>query len=181
MDKLKEFNINFSGLSEGFHSWTHHIDSFFLAQFEAALIQTAQVEVQVQMEKRMHLLIFDFTMQGTIPTDCDTCGQPFLLNINNEEQLLVKMVSQAIVSDEPDVMYVEFGSSHVHIAQYIYEMLMLAIPMRKTHPLDENDEPTCAPEILKLLNNNIADDENEPTEDLPHSVWDALKGLKNKK
>jgi len=181
MDKLKEFNINFSGLSEGFHDWTHHINANFLAEFEAAMVQNAEIVVQVRLEKRTHLLIFDFEMKGTIPTDCDTCGQPFLLDIASQDQLMVKMVSESIQSEEPDVMYLEFGSSHVHIAQYLYEMLMLAIPMRKTHPLDENEQPTCDPKILKLLNTHSETSQDEPQKDQSHSVWDALKGLKNKK
>ncbi len=180
MDKLKEFNINFSGLSEGFHYWTHNINAAFLTEFESALVENATVEVKVQLEKRTHLLIFDFEMEGTVPTDCDTCGQPFDLSVESQDRLLVKMVSERIESEEPDVIYLEFGSSHVHIAQYLYEMLMLAIPMRKTHPLDENGQPTCDPEILKLLNNNSEASQDEPDQEQSHSVWDALKGLKNK-
>jgi uncharacterized protein len=181
MDKLKEFNINFVGLADGLHEWTHNLNDNFLAQFETSLVKKAKVEVKVKLVKMTNLLTFDFDMSGTIETDCDICTEMFDLCITNQDTLLVKMVGETIISEEPDVMYLEFGCSYVHIAQYLYEMLMLAIPMRKIHLADKNGKPSCNTEILKFLANQNQENTVDEPDNSPNSVWDALKGIKNKK
>ena len=181
MDKLKQFNINFSGLADGLHKWTLQLNDSFLAEFENDLVQNAIVKVEVQLEKRSQLLIFDFEMAGTVVTECDICAEIFDLPIESKETLMVKLVNETIESEEPDVMYLKFGSSHVDIAHYLYEMLILAMPMRKVHPNDQHGEPTCNPEILKWLNNNNQPEPQTDENDPPNSVWDALQSLKNKK
>jgi uncharacterized metal-binding protein YceD (DUF177 family) len=79
-------------------------------------------------------------------------------------------------------MYVQQGESSINVALPLYEAVILQIPIRKVHPEDENGNPTCDPEVLKFLQENLGDanaeDSDDEEEEGGSSIWDELKKLK---
>ena len=186
MKNLKNFSINFASLSDGEHYFNYHLDAKFLENFENSLIQDADIDVEVRLEKRASMLELDFDFQGTIPAICDICAEPFQLEIDAFETLLVKFVS--ILPEEEDmsteVMYIEYGETHLNIAQQLYEILILSIPISQRHEEDDNGELTCNPETLaalKRMSNNQSEKDSKKGHDKEdnsgNSVWDILKDL----
>jgi uncharacterized metal-binding protein YceD (DUF177 family) len=62
------------------------------------------------------------------------------------------------------------------ISGWLYEFVMLSIPLQRVHPDKENGEPGCNPEIIKLLN-QLSDPGEEPKND----IWKGLDALKEQK
>jgi uncharacterized metal-binding protein YceD (DUF177 family) len=180
MKELKAYNINFAGLSEGEHKFDYQIDKKFLENFEQSLIQDAQVEVEVELHKKDRILNLFLKMQGSVPTTCDICDEDFDFAIDAAEEIIVKFVSE-IPQDqaEAEILYLKHGETHVNVAMPIYEMLMLALPIRKTHPEDENGVPSCDPKILELLDDLQEIEEEEEEESSDNSIWAELKKLKD--
>jgi uncharacterized metal-binding protein YceD (DUF177 family) len=176
MKNLKAFSINFASLADGEHHFTFALDANFLENFEASLITDANATVEVTMFKQTGLLTFHFDLSGTIPAVCDVCGEDFWLSITAEETVLVKLVSVIPDDDFSEIVYIENGSSQINIAQMLYEMLLLCIPIRKVHPDTPEGEPTCNPDTLKLLKDISPNSEDKPKPKGP-SIWDALKDL----
>ena len=58
---------------------------------------------------------------------------------------------------------------------FVYESIMLALPIQVLHPDDENGNSTCNPEILKIMNEHSPDAKKEDEID---PRWEALKKLK---
>ncbi len=184
MKNLKGYTINFGSLSDGKHKFEYVLDAKFFQNFENSIIQDGLINVVVWLEKQIGLLTLEFDLQGTVKSECDICAEEFDLAIANTDTLLVKFVNEIIESDEPDVTYLEHGSIFISIAQYLYELVTLAIPMRKVHPKDAEGNRTCNPKVLEFLKaerKKAAEKKrSEPTEKT-NSVWDALKSLKSDK
>jgi len=127
-------------------------------------------------------LEFNFEIQGTVVTACDICTEAFDFPIEGTDQVLIKIVSEIPEQeDEFNVVYIKEGTSSVNIADMLYEMLMLSIPIRTVHPLDEDGNYTCNPDVLKYLEINedieVSDQETNNDDNI-NPIWDELKKLK---
>lgn len=182
MKALKKFTINFASLADGEHLFDYQVDKKFLKHFETALVQEANIEVHLTMLKFFNSLELNFEISGTVLTPCDVCVEEFDFPIEGMEQIIVKIVNEIpSENDESNVIYLEESSNSINIAEMLYELIILSIPMRKVHPSDENGEPTCDPSILKYLEesqDNLAANEEAAKKDRVNPIWDELKKLK---
>jgi uncharacterized metal-binding protein YceD (DUF177 family) len=66
--------------------------------------------------------------------------------------------------EDPDVFYISRTESHIHLADWIYEFVMLSIPMQRMCSDEEVGGPQCNQEILDLLKkmNSATVEENHP-------------------
>jgi uncharacterized metal-binding protein YceD (DUF177 family) len=182
MKVLKSFTINFASLADGEHVFDYQIDDKFLNHFEAALVKEGQIHVRLALIKYLNSLELNFDLQGTVHTPCDVCAEEFDLPIEGSEQIMVKLVHEIPEQDdEYNVVYLKEGSNSINIAEMVYELIMLSLPIRKVHPLDENGNSTCDPAVLAYLQQHQVDpnEAQDNQDDGPtDSIWDALKNLK---
>lgn len=181
MKVLKSFTINFASLADGEHTFDYQIDDKFLNHFEAALVKEGQINVHLTMLKYLNSLELNFKLGGTVVTPCDVCAEEFDLSIEGSEQLMVKLVSEIPEQDdEYNVVYLKEGSNSINIAEMLYELIMLSLPIRKVHPLDKDGNSTCDPAVLAYLQEHSVDpnEEDDQDDDSAGSIWDALKNLK---
>ena len=182
MKALKSFTINFASLADGEHLFDYQINNKFLKHFEAALVQEGDVDVKLSLTKFLDSLEFNFEIQGTVLTACDVCAEIFDFPIEGTDQVLVKIVHEIPEQeDEFNIIYLKEGTSSINIAEMLYELLMLSIPMRTVHPVDNDGNYTCDPAVLKYLESNEdteASDEEANEGDSINPIWDELKKLK---
>jgi len=180
MKSLKAYTINFVSLADGTHSFDYQLDKKFLANFEDAMVKVAKIKATLEMHKMVHCLELNFHIKGKVQTPCDICAEDFDLPIEGEETIVVKLVEEIPKeNDELNVVYMHQSTHSVNVATMLYELIMLSIPMRKIHPLDENDERTCNTKVLEYLEES---EENlthtDEDEDSTNPIWDELKKLK---
>ena len=133
------------------------------------------------MHKFLNSLELNFEISGTVVYPCDVCIEEFDLSIEGSEQVQVKIVSEIPSENEEHVVYMLEGKSSISVADMLYELVMLSIPMRTVHSDDKEGNPTCDPSILKYLQDsedNLAADEEADDVDKTNPIWDALKNLK---
>lgn len=182
MKALKAFTINHAGLREGKHSFDYTIDKKFLELFETTLVENADIQVDLLLEKQSGFLSLHFEWEGTVAACCDICNEDFDLPVSGIENIIIKFVQELPEDNaEPEIIYVLQGESQINIALPLYEAIMLNIPIRKVHPEDENGVPNCDPKILAILK---GEEETEKIEESDEetggsSVWDELKKLKD--
>lgn len=75
---------------------------------------------------------------------------------------------------DPDILSVPIDAYELDLQQQIYEFIMLALPIRRVHPVDKNGNSTCDPVMLKKLDELIVDEEKDTD-----PRWDELKKLMN--
>jgi uncharacterized metal-binding protein YceD (DUF177 family) len=171
MSGSRDFIINFGSLSTGEHEFEFKVDSTFFRRFENSIIQKGDVDVLVVVEKKDSMLLFDFTMEGTVTVPCDRCLEDLDLDIETYNELIVKMGDHHEEESE-DVIVISSKEYEIDVSQYIYEYLTLIVPMRNVH--DEEEGLACNPEVLKELNKHLPQSDGEHSND---PRWDGLKNI----
>ncbi len=171
--KLKEFFIPFSGLKLGKHTFGYKIDNTFFESFEYREFNDAKIELTAILDKMSNMLELDMTAEGTINVDCDVTGEPFDLPIASNLHLVIKFGEE--FNDENDeILILPHGEYQINIAQYVYEMLVLAVPPKRVHPgVEDGSLKSEILDKLEELQPKEIKEESEKTD----PRWDDLKKL----
>lgn len=173
MDKLRNYDVEFSGLKNGKHQFQFEIDKTFFELFDTEQeFSKPKIVVDVLLEKHTTFLEFWIKTSGIIELICDITNEPFDHPIENEIKILVKYGEEYDYSNE-EVITIPMHNHAFNIAQLIYEDVMLSIPMKKL-------SPNIKPEDLEILNQFSPKEEYDKSEHLDDPRWEALKQLKDK-
>lgn len=171
--KKKEFYVPFSGLKQGKHEFTYEIDNTFFESFEYSEFNAAKIELGVLMNKTSTMLEFELNAKGIVNVNCDISSEPYDEEISADLNLVVNFGDD--FNDEDDeILIIPHGEHQVNLAQYVYEILVLAVPQKRVHPgiLDGSLES----EALKKLQELQPKETKENSKDTDPR-WDALKKL----
>lgn len=170
MDYLKNFAIPFRGLKLGDHHFEYVIGEKFFDCIEYSEIKKGNVSVEIEMNKQDRMLIFEFSINGTVEVVCDRCLSLFDFHVSGNETFYVK-IGEEWLEESDDVLIIPESEHEFNISQLIYEYIMLMLPIQRIHPDDENGNSTCDPEMLDKLGAQPKPQESDPR-------WDALAKLK---
>lgn len=170
----KEFEIAFVGLKSGEHEFDYDIDDRFFTTYSESLdFSGSKLNIRLLLDKKSGFFLLKFEITGEVTVNCDRCGDPFVLPIWDEFNLVVKLVDNPAVLEEdedPNVVYISRHESILQVADWIYEFALLSIPMQRIHPDDKNGKSGCNQEALKMLE---ALREQESKKDNP--LWKDLE------
>lgn len=171
--KQKEFNIPFSGLKQGKHNFNFQIDNTFFDSFEYDEFNNASIALEVILQKTSTMLELDFEASGTVNVNCDITSEPYDQPIDADLHLVVKFGDE--YNDEDDeILILPHGEHQLNIAQYVYEMLALAVPQKRVHPGIEDG--TLKSEVLDKLQ-ELQPKEKRTDKEESDPRWDELKKL----
>lgn len=168
------FNIPIGGLKEGRHCYDFEINKEFFDQFEESEIKEGSLKAVVVADKLNTHIDLSVSIEGSVNVPCDRCLELFIQPVSCTNRLLVKFGRETDYSD-PDIVTIPADEQELDLRQYIYEYILLALPIQRVHPVDKNGKSACDPEMLKKLKEHIADDESKID-----PRWDELKKLKSK-
>jgi uncharacterized metal-binding protein YceD (DUF177 family) len=121
------------------------------------------------------MLQLDFKINGTIELVCDRSLEPYNHPVDLKERLIIQFGDKEETLDN-ELEVILRGTQSLHLEQYLYEYIAMAIPFKKLHPkfADEIDEDEDAD--VKLIYSSSTDEasEDEPPID---DRWEALKKL----
>lgn len=176
MSALVEYSIPIKGIADGIHQFDYQIDQQFLQHFEESPITDAAVRVQLELEKKPGLFVLHFDLSGTVRTNCDRCLADIDLPISGQQRLLVK-ISMEEESEDPEVVYLHPEATRLKVATFIYEFVVLTIPMIKTYDCESEEVLPCNEALLDRLYEEEEAEEKE--EDVSNPIWDELKNFKS--
>lgn len=177
MEGLVSYSLPVKGLHDGIHEFQFHVDDRFFSCFENAPVGTADIDLTLTLDKRPGMMVLEFDFAGTIATECDRCLAPIQLPIEDTQTLVVKYSEEA-EAEEADVIFIHPEASDLDVSRYVYEFIVLAIPMIRVYDCASEDPPVCNEEMLRLLEQQEGSQE-EGGEENP--VWKQLKDLYRKK
>ncbi|GAB5565239.1 MAG: DUF177 domain-containing protein [Winogradskyella sp.] len=175
MKVLKEYNIPFIGLKVGEHHFDFDVDNTFFQNFEYDEFNAVDIKIDLNFVKKTTLLELYFTATGFVNVNCDLTNEPYNQTIEDEFKLVVKF-GEAYNDDNEDILIVPHGEYEINVAQYIYELIVLAVPAKRVHPGIEDG--TLKSDILSKLEElspNVGEEKNESEDIDPR--WNNLKKL----
>jgi len=169
---LNQFVINFTGLKEGEHSFEFDLDNKFFEHFDYNDFNSCHLKAEVNVSKKSNLLEFSFNSKGLINVNCYVSNEPFDHSIESQMKLVVKFSSE-LINDNEDLLILPVGSSQLNAAQYLFEMIVLSLPIKIIHPgVEDGSLESETLKKLKELESNVNEksSKNDPR-------WDKLKDL----
>ena len=168
MDRRRDFFIQFEGLKETVHHFDFEVDDSFFSAFEGSLIEQGRLQVSLELDKKSTMMELLFHISGNVTRECDLCGDPLAVPIDSKEKLIVKYGEEGDEAGD-ELAFVAPSAYEFDVAPYIYEFIVLAMPVKNVHP-----EGECNPEaieLLKKLNEKREEDDIDPR-------WSKLKQFK---
>jgi uncharacterized metal-binding protein YceD (DUF177 family) len=155
MGNRRAYDIAFVGLKPGIHQFEYQVDDKFFADYKETDFENCYATVKVSLEKNTSFMMLKFEIGGSVTVVCDRCGNNLPIDLWDEFSLVIKQVENPEemneTEEDPDIFYISRTESHIHMADWIYEFVMLSIPMQRMCSEDEMGGPQCNKEILAML------------------------------
>ncbi len=175
MKVTNEFLIPFIGLKLGKHQFEYQINETFFGAFDFEDFEKADIKVNVTLEKKSTMLELAFKHAGTVNVPCDLTGEMFDLPIKGKIKLVVQF-GEEFNNDNEELLILPHGEHQIDIKQYVYEMIVLSVPLKKTHPgIKDGTLQSAALDKLKQL--EVKEHKEVKQEEDTDPRWDQLKKL----
>jgi uncharacterized metal-binding protein YceD (DUF177 family) len=155
MGNRREFDIAFVGLKPGAHEFNYEVDDKFFADFKEMEFTNCQASVKLTLQKNTSFMMLKFEIGGSVNVICDRCGNTLPMDLWDEFKLVIKQVENPEEmnknEEDPDIFYISRTESHLHLADWIYEFVILSIPSQRMCSEEEMGGPQCNKEVLAML------------------------------
>jgi uncharacterized metal-binding protein YceD (DUF177 family) len=169
---LNKYNISIAQLENKAYSFEMDGSSEFFKFFEMDSIQSGTFASQIEVIKSETMFNLAFDIKGTLNLICDRSLDEFDFPFSTKDSIILKLGDH----DEEladGIRIINRTSQQINVAQDIYELISLAVPMKKLHPRYIDSDDTEA-EGFVVYSTNIEEQKEEKTVD---PRWAALKNL----
>ena len=179
MKHNREYEIAWQGLKPGPHTYVYDIDDRFMQERDADESFTDwDAKITLVFDKHDGFFMLRFDVDGYVNVPCDRCGDDFKLRLWDEFNLVIKLMGEDAgeIEDEDDVVFIARSETVIDISNWLYEFVMLSVPLQHIHPDNADGTSGCNPQALNLL-----DKLSEPPEHIQNPLWKGLESLKEEK
>jgi len=178
MANRRAFEIAFVGLKPGIHEFNYELDDQFFKEKGAEDLTNAKANIKLLFEKNNGFMLLKFEVGGKTDVTCDRCGNPLKIDLWDEFKMLIKLVDNADEMNEqeedPDVFYLSRTESHMDVSNWLYEFVLLSVPMQRMCAKEELGGPQCNTEVLEKLKEMEA----RTMENNANTIWKGLDKFK---
>jgi len=172
MCSLERYEIDLKALTEDTTPLEWQLDSQFFQSLEDAQVQNGSLHVSGSIRKAVGFFELLLHTEGTVQVPCDRCldmmDQPIEANL----RLVVKLGPE--YQEEDDIITVDENEGVLQTAWFIYESIVLAVPIQHVHQPGE-----CNDAMMRVLEeHSAARSSDADAEETIDPRWDALKKLK---
>ncbi len=180
--KQENYNIEIQGLKLGTYQYVYNLGNSFFNRFPNSLIQNADLNVDITLEKRAHVIELNLNFTGTVELECDRSLELFQEPLQLQQKLLYKFGDEPGEVDE-QLTILAWNDQYIELIQAIYDFVILSLPMKKLHPKfrDENLSDDNEGEgllVYTTLTEEEAEVERLESENQVDSRWATLLKLK---
>ena len=169
---MKAFSVNILGLSLKTHHFEFTLDDAFFKEYGDNLVSEGNLTAVVELTKKETFIGGHLAIKGTVRLTCDRSLEQFDEPIEVDKKIVFKYGEHdEELSDE--IIVIQRDRAELDLGQYLYEFIILEVPMKKIHPRlrsDEDDEVE-GKVIYTSLGEDSAEDPVDPR-------WEKLKKIK---
>lgn len=171
MGRFDKYNVDLKGMKASSLDMEFDLDNAFFADIDGEEFQKGTVKAKVTVKKGRDIFDFSFALTGTVVVPCDRCLDDLEIEVDTVNTLRVKLGDS--YADEGDIVIIPEQEGDLNIAWYLYEFIVLALPMKRVHaPGKCNHEMTGR---LKKHSAEAVGDEDEEMQVDPR--WAGLKDI----
>lgn len=177
MKHLNEFLIPFIGLKLGKHQFEYQISKAFFEAFDYDEFESSDIKVNLVFEKKTTFMELNFKHKGTVHVPCDLTNEMFDMVVKGKMKLVVQF-GEEFNNDNEELLLLPHGEHQLDVSQYIYEMIVLSIPLKRVHPGIKDG--TLKSETLNKLNELKVKENKQEKKQGEVNIdprWDKLKQL----
>lgn len=182
MKELNNFYIDIYKLSNTKHEYEFAVNNAFFQDFDYGILEKGNATVKVILNKSETMLNINFNIEGYVELICDRSLEKFDYPIHADENIIFKFGDEE-AELEDDIVIITRNTQRINIAQYIYEFMVVAIPMKKLHPQfqdeDENDDDDSNLKLVYSSGGGETDGDSSENDSDIDPVWRKLKNLNN--
>ena len=172
---MNDYKITLEGITNGKHSFSFEIKDPFFESFTFSDVKHAEIIATALLDKDGSKLILKLILDGKInKLLCDICAEEISVNIVSETNVIIKKTDKNLTSTD-DIFYIKYGENSIDLKQLIFELIIVSLPKKQQHPLNEKGELTCNKEMINLIEKYTVKQEKSSD-----PRWDALKDFKIK-
>ena len=182
MKHNREYEIAWQGLKPGPHTYIYDINDRFMQEREVdESFSDWNARITLQFDKHENFFMLHFDVDGKVSVPCDRCGDDFGLRLWDEFDLVIKLTGEdhEKIEDEDDVAFIPRSETVIDISGWLYEFLMLSIPLQHIHPDKADGASGCNPVAISLLSQ--LSEHPDITESPMMKALQGLKVVKTKK
>lgn len=162
------FDIDIYKLADGIHEFDFDFDSRFFDLFEDSIIEQGAGDIKVILDKTASMITLTFTLDAEIELVCDRSLDSFMYPVQESREVRLKYGDHWEELND-DLILIPVNTQKVDVAQFVYEFLTLAIPMKKLHPRYQDEEEFISTD--ESISDQSSDEPIDPR-------WNELKKLK---
>ena len=158
MSKFELYNIVLKDIIDETRVFEFDLDKVFFTKIDSPEVQIGNVKAKVSVHKKVNTYELSFVLDGMITIPCDRCLDNMEQAIHYKEKLLVKFGDK--FSEEDEIVIVPESEGAINIAWFLYEFIVLNIPMKHVHPTGECNK-TMVGKLKKHITRQKSDDDDD--------------------
>ncbi len=170
---LETLKLDLHGMPEGLTSLSVDIDDDFFKAVGGDDVNRGSVHVDMDIVRTADdFFTLEFHGAGKVTVMCDRCLDDMEQPIEFEQRLNARFGDE--YSEDDDLVTVAENEGMLDVAWFIYEFIVLAVPVRHVHAPGK-----CNPAMIRTLEEHTAARSGEEREASVDPRWEVLKQLKN--
>lgn len=162
MSKFEQYNIVLKDITKDTLVIEYDLDEVYFKKIDSPEVQKGSVKAKVTVQKKLSTYDLNFVLDGTVIIPCDRCLDDMEQPIHYKEKLQVRFGDD--FSEEDEIVIVPEAEGAINIAWFLYEFIVLNIPIKHVHPAGECNK-TMVVKLKKHLSRQKDDvDDDSPAE-----------------
>ena len=188
MSKFELYNVVLKDISNETRVFEYDLDDAYFKKIDSPEVQKGNIKAKVSVLKKLSTYELQFVIEGTVIIPCDRCLDDMVQSIHYKEKLQVKFGDT--FSEEDEIVIVPEAEGAINIAWFLYEFIVLNIPMKHVHATGECNK-TMVTKLKKHITRQKGDDDDEdsssvefdddedftPDEIQTDPRWDGLQNI----
>lgn len=158
MAKFAQYNIPLKDLQEEGQTIEFVLDNDYFKRIDSPEVQRGTVKATVKARKKANIFDLAFELDGVVQIPCDRCLDDMDQPIQYKDKLQVKFGEY--FSEEGDIVVVPETDGAINIAWFLYEFIVLNIPIKHVHQPGECNK-TMVSKLKKHVTRQKTDDNDD--------------------
>ena len=174
---MKDFVIHIVGLSTSKPAqFEYEFGDTFFKDYDAGFVSGSHFTATVVVDKHETFLEASFSIRGSVRLECDRSLELFDEPTSLDKNIVFKYGEESTeLTDE--IVVIPRDMATLDLGQYVYEFIVLSLPMKRIHPkfrTEEEDEDDAEGKMIY----SSGPDESGDDDDEIDPRWEQLKKLK---